>query len=68
LKDVRLDKARSRLSKGDRNASVTKVAMDSGFGHLGAFGADYRKKFGEPPSQTLQRSQRQREMQRSQHH
>ncbi|MGI9522238.1 MAG: AraC family transcriptional regulator [Hyphomicrobiaceae bacterium] len=68
LKDVRLDKARSRLSKGDRNASVTKVAMDSGFGHLGAFGADYRKRFGEPPSQTLQRSQRQRELQRSQHH
>ena len=58
LKNVRLDKARLRLSKGGSETSVTQVAMDSGFGHLGAFGADYKLRFGEAPSETLQRSLR----------
>lgn len=58
LKTVRLDKARFRLSKGCSETSVTQVAMDSGFGHLGAFGADYKLRFGEAPSETLRRSLR----------
>ena len=65
LKNIRLDKARSRLSKGDTTTSVTQVAMNSGFSHLGAVGVDYRKRFGEAPSETLLRSQRQMEIQRS---
>ena len=58
LKNVRMDKARFRLSKGDSSTSVTQVALDSGFSHLGAFGADYKRRFGEAPSETLQRSLR----------
>ncbi|MCK5375915.1 MAG: helix-turn-helix domain-containing protein, partial [Acidobacteria bacterium] len=33
---------------------VTDVANNWGFWHMGQFAADYRKMFGELPSQTLQ--------------
>lgn len=37
--------------------SVTQVALDHGFLHLGRFSQAYRKRFGELPSQTRQRLQ-----------
>jgi AraC-like DNA-binding protein len=33
--------------------TVTQVAYDNGFYHLGRFSADYRRLFGELPSKTL---------------
>ena len=51
LKQMRLDQARARLLRG--GASVTDVALGCGFTHLGQFSADYRRRFGERPSDTL---------------
>jgi AraC-like DNA-binding protein len=33
--------------------TVTSVALDSGFAHLGRFAAAYRHHYGESPSETL---------------
>jgi len=48
LRQVRLDAARARLL-ADPRASVTEVALEYGFGHLGRFSAYYRERFGELP-------------------
>ncbi len=50
LRGVRLNRARRALRR-DR-LSVTEAALDHGFAHLGRFAADYRRLFGELPSQT----------------
>jgi len=52
-----LDRARRHLlERGDDSTSVTRVALDVGFRHLGRFAAYYRSQFGELPSATLGRS------------
>jgi transcriptional regulator GlxA family with amidase domain len=54
LRNVRLDRARLRLSDVHAaEASVTAIALECGFGHLGKFAAAYRERFGEQPSETL---------------
>jgi AraC-like DNA-binding protein len=53
LRSVRLDRAREKLRAAGPGQSVTEIALDCGFGHLGRFSADYRQRFGELPSQTL---------------
>jgi AraC-like DNA-binding protein/tetratricopeptide (TPR) repeat protein len=58
LRELRFDRARHGLLHGSEQASVTKIATDSGFGHLGRFAVEYRRRYGESPSATLQRSQR----------
>lgn len=55
VRDRRLERARDDLADatvvdGD---SVTSVASRWGFGHLGRFSIDYRRRFGEAPSDTL---------------
>ncbi len=54
IKMRRLHLARRRLERatGER-ATVTKIALSSGFRHLGNFSQDYRKFFGESPARTL---------------
>ena len=47
LKIIRLERARVRLMTEGANTNVTQVALTSGFTHLGAFAADYKKRFGE---------------------
>jgi transcriptional regulator GlxA family with amidase domain len=47
----RLELARERLASG--TGSVTEVAQECGFGHLGRFSASYRERFGELPSRTV---------------
>jgi AraC-like DNA-binding protein len=37
------------------SASVTEVALRWGFAHLGHFGQDYKRRFGETPAETLRR-------------
>lgn len=53
-RDLRLDLAHEALA-GDDGRSVTQVALDCGFGHLGRFARMYRRRFGEAPSRTRQR-------------
>lgn len=51
LRQLRLDAARRRLLS-DPGLSVTDVALEFGFGHLGRFSAYYRDRFGELPRDT----------------
>lgn len=51
LRNLRLEAARRKLLS-DADASVTDVALEYGFGHLGRFSAYYRERFGELPRQT----------------
>jgi transcriptional regulator GlxA family with amidase domain len=53
-KDLRLDMVHEALSSMEpRYASVTAIAMDYGFLHLGHFCAAYKRRFGELPRNTL---------------
>jgi AraC family ethanolamine operon transcriptional activator len=58
LKALRLNAARHDLLEGEDHTRVTDVALDWGFLHFGWFSQDYRRLFGETPSQTLKRSRR----------
>lgn len=54
LKDRRLEMVRNMLSSMEpRQTSITTIAMDYGFLHLGHFCAAYKQKFGELPRDTL---------------
>ncbi len=55
LKEIRLEKARKRLLDASDGAGVTQIALGLGFSHLGAFGVDYKARYGEKPSETLRR-------------
>ena len=54
LTEQRLQSAREKLLKPYPEASVSSIALNSGFMHLGRFSQVYRKRFGERPSDTLQ--------------
>jgi transcriptional regulator GlxA family with amidase domain len=54
LKDLRLDMVRDTLMNLEpQRASITTVAMDYGFHHLGHFCAAYKERFGEQPRETV---------------
>ena len=55
IKQAKLKSLREDLAGGKAIRNVTEVALDYGFTHLGRFSSDYRKMFGELPSETLQR-------------
>lgn len=55
LRSMRLTNARRRLLE-DPLATITQVALASGFQHLGRFSVAYRATFGESPSATAKRS------------
>jgi AraC-like DNA-binding protein len=54
LRGLRLKRVREELQNG-RAESVARAARRWGFAHVGRFAVEYRKRFGEPPSATLQR-------------
>jgi AraC-like DNA-binding protein len=57
LRMLRLSNARRALLSADRTlANVTEIAMSFGFAELGRFSVEYKKAFGESPSQTLYRA------------
>lgn len=56
LTAFRMERARERLAVPDPAASVSDIALLSGFAHLGRFAVAYRARFGETPSQTLRRA------------
>ena len=55
LRQVRLAGVHRNLEQGGGPGVVAEVAMSWGFNHLGRFSADYRRSFGESPSDTLRR-------------
>ncbi|WP_192034692.1 helix-turn-helix domain-containing protein [Halomonas sp. YLGW01] len=55
LRATRLNRVRRRLCSPDSETTVSQVAADWGFYHLGQFAQDYRQLFGESPSATLSR-------------
>lgn len=58
LLQMRLERAHDRLQSAGPSDTVTSIALDSGFAHLGRFPAAYRIAFGELPAETLARSRR----------
>ena len=59
-RQLRLAAARAYLQEGSNDTSITEAAAQFGFGHFGRFAQDYRRHFGEPPSETLRRSRLER--------
>jgi AraC-like DNA-binding protein len=55
LRQVRLAGVRSDLEQGGAPGVVAEAALRWGFNHLSRFAADYRRSFGESPSDTLRR-------------
>lgn len=54
LREARLRRARTLLVEGDSaQVTITRIAEQSGFTHLGRFAAEYRKRYGETPTETL---------------
>ena len=53
---VRIAAMRERLLKPDPTTTVTSAAVDAGLFHLGRSSAAYQAKFGELPSETLDRA------------
>jgi AraC family ethanolamine operon transcriptional activator len=53
LREVRLQGAHADLSRAD--GSVADIALRWGFAHFGRFAAEYARRFGRSPSQTLRR-------------
>ena len=59
LKAQRLSEVRRQLKACKPNqTTVTDIAVQWGFWHMGQFAQDYRKMFGECPSETLRYCQR----------
>lgn len=56
LKEVRLRNVRQALLNPSEGDSVTDLAIRWGFLHLGQFSVDYRRAFGEKPSDTFRRA------------
>jgi AraC-like DNA-binding protein len=55
LRNIRLAQAREALLRADPDENVTTIAMGLGFAHMGRFALEYRRRFGESPSQTLRK-------------
>jgi transcriptional regulator GlxA family with amidase domain len=66
LRMMRLSQTRRALLSADSDiVTVTEIATGFGFVELGRFSVEYRKVFGESPSQTLQRPPSDRTLPRS---
>ena len=55
LRDIRFDGARRELLQSSTDAKVMDIALRCGFAHCGRFSIEYRRRYGETPSQTLKR-------------
>ena len=53
LQLARLERFRTKLLEAQRDESVTEMALDAGFGHLGRAARLYFEKYGERPVETL---------------
>ena len=55
LRDIRFELARRELLHGSPGSKVMDVAEDCGLTHFGRFSVEYRRRYGETPSQTQKR-------------
>jgi tetratricopeptide (TPR) repeat protein len=55
LRDIRFDCARRELLQSLPEEKVKDLALRCGFAHCGRFSIEYRRRYGETPSQTLKR-------------
>jgi AraC-like DNA-binding protein len=53
LRNARFQRVRQALMAAQPGESVTTIAMNCGFAHMGRFSVEYRARFGESPSETL---------------
>lgn len=60
LKKYRLAEVRKQILKGGHGSSISGLATEWGFGHLGRFSSEYRKLFNETPSATMHRNEHNR--------
>ena len=58
LRSVRMHAAREQLHRTECEQLISEVALGCGFTHFGRFSVDYRRAFGETPSQTRNRRPR----------
>lgn len=56
IKAIRLEGVRKQLSFDHEPLSVTDIANEWGFWHMGDFANDYRREYGELPSSTFRRN------------
>lgn len=54
-RNARFQRVRQALLRAEAEQSITDIAAGYGFTHLGRFAVEYRRRFGESPSQTLRR-------------
>lgn len=52
LRKLRMDSVHQNLLTAEANENITGIALKWGFNHLGRFSQEYKKRFGESPSQT----------------
>jgi len=62
LRNARFAKVRDALLRAEAEESVTAIASACGFTHLSRFAVEYRRRFGERPSDTLRRNRKGREI------
>ena len=55
LRDARFYRVRQALCEAESGESVAAIARTWGFSHMGRFAVEYRKRFGESPSQTARK-------------
>jgi AraC-like DNA-binding protein/tetratricopeptide (TPR) repeat protein len=55
LRDIGFERARRELLQGASGEKIMDVAARCGFPHFGRFSVEYRRRYGETPSQTLRR-------------
>lgn len=56
LRNYRLEKVHQALQLQHAHLSISRLAMDWGFKHLGRFAQEYREKYGYLPSETIKHS------------
>jgi AraC-like DNA-binding protein len=55
VRNARFARVREALLRADAADSVTTIALGHGFTHMGRFSVEYRKRYGESPSETLRK-------------
>lgn len=55
IRSLRLNQVRRRFLDPEENKNISDLAFEHGYFHLGQFGQDYKRLFGETPGQTINR-------------